>query len=236
MEWFNMRVKSFKSIGSIALSFIFYSCIGEDVIEDFVEAELRIDNPISEIQVDTQHRFQATYFNNIGLPENIAVAWSSSDNNIISIDENGVATAHAEGSAIIIASVNSQIGLIEDQDSIDVTQEEVVANSETDTKQGTIITTSGYRLEGSFEIASNGDDLVLNVASDYVASSSLPGLYVYLTNNPSSINGAFEIGPVEVFNGAHSYSIQDVGINDFSYLLYWCKPFTVKVGGGDILD
>ena len=231
-----MRIEFFKSVAPMALSFIFYGCIGEDVIEDFVEAELRIDNPISEIQVDTQHTFQATYFNNVGLPENIAVAWSSSNEDILSINENGVATAHSEGSAIIIASVNSQNGLIEDQDSIDVKQEEVSTNSETNTKQGAIITTSGYRLEGSFEITSNGDDLVLDVADDYVASSSLPGLYVYLTNNPSSINGAFEIGPVEVFNGAHTYRIQDVGINDFSYLLYWCKPFTVKVGGGDILE
>ena len=69
---------------------------------------------------------------------------------------------------------------------------------------------------------------------DYQASTSLPGLYVYLTNNPATANNAFEIGRVEIFNGAHSYRISGVGLNEYDYLLYWCKPFSVKVGDGEI--
>nr|HQU58856.1 hypothetical protein [Saprospiraceae bacterium] len=74
----------------------------------------------------------------------------------------------------------------------------------------------------------------LEIADNYRASTSLPGLYLYLTNNPATVNNALEVGKVAVFDGAHSYHISGVGINDYDYLLYWCKPFSVKVGDGEM--
>ena len=105
-------------------------------------------------------------------------------------------------------------------------------------KSGTIATTSSYVLSGTFTLSEleNSGDLRLSINDDYVADTALPGLYLYLTNNPSSIANALELGPVTVFNGAHQYTISDTGINDYSHLLYWCKPFTVKVGDGEIED
>ena len=73
-----------------------------------------------------------------------------------------------------------------------------------------------------------------DLVTDLDGATSLPGLYVYLTNNPSTVNNAYEIGRVETFNGAHSYRISGVGLNEYDYLLYWCKPFSVKVGDGEI--
>ena len=46
-----------------------------------------------------------------------------------------------------------------------------------------------------------------------------------------------EIGAVEVFKGAHSYILEgDIPLNQYDYLLYYCKPFNVKVGDGPIGD
>jgi len=60
-------------------------------------------------------------------------------------------------------------------------------------------------------------------------------LYVYLTNNPSTTAGALEIGKVTVFEGTHIYTIEgDIPLNQYNYLLYFCKPFNVKVGDGEI--
>lgn len=103
-------------------------------------------------------------------------------------------------------------------------------------KSGTIATTSSYTLTGNFSLAqmASTNNLLLSLSENYQASTSLPGLYVYLTNNPNSIANARSLGPVSVFNGAHTYTIQNEGINNFSYLLYWCEPFGVKVGGGTI--
>jgi hypothetical protein len=101
-------------------------------------------------------------------------------------------------------------------------------------KSGTIQTTSSYALEGDFKLKKNGDNLILEFYEDYEASTALPGLYVYLSNNRNSIANAFEISAVETFSGAHSYSIENVGINDYKFLVYFCKPFNVKVGDGEI--
>jgi hypothetical protein len=77
--------------------------------------------------------------------------------------------------------------------------------------------------------------LRLSLGDDYKASTSLPGLYIYLGNNPNSIADAYEIGAVTVFQGAHFYDLpESIGLYDNSYILYWCKPFGVKVGEGKI--
>ncbi|PSR10351.1 MAG: hypothetical protein C7M88_02835 [Candidatus Arcticimaribacter sp.] len=102
--------------------------------------------------------------------------------------------------------------------------------------QGTIQTTSSYKLTGSYEYGLNdAGQLVLDIAGDYEASTALPGLYVYLSNNPNSTSGSYEIAEVTVFNGAHSYTLpSSIDISDYKYILYWCKPFNVKVGDSTI--
>jgi hypothetical protein len=102
--------------------------------------------------------------------------------------------------------------------------------------QGTIQTTSSYVLTGSYEYGLNdAGQLVLDIAADYLASKALPGLYVYLTNNPNSPSGGYKIGEVTVFSGAHSYILpSSIDVNDYKYILYWCKPFSVKVGDSTI--
>ena len=101
-------------------------------------------------------------------------------------------------------------------------------------RSGVIQTTSSYRLEGDFEIQQTDSDLLINIADNYRASSALPGLYIYLTNNPTTLSGALEISKVTIFSGAHQYTVPNVNINDYDYLLYYCKPFGVKVGDAKI--
>jgi hypothetical protein len=99
---------------------------------------------------------------------------------------------------------------------------------------GSIRTTSSYLLEGDFTITAPTGNLQIDIAENYRASTALPGLYLYLSNNPNSTAGALEIGRVEVFSGAHGYTVPNVGIDEYAYLLYYCKPFNVKVGDGEI--
>jgi len=94
-------------------------------------------------------------------------------------------------------------------------------------------TTSSYLLEGSFSLEDTGNGLILKLNDDYRASSSLPGLYVYLSNNTTGINNALEIGPVNIFSGATEFNVPgNPGLNDYEYVLFWCKPFGVDVGVG----
>ncbi|MCO6488702.1 MAG: Ig-like domain-containing protein [Phaeodactylibacter sp.] len=222
------------TIALSAILLLFSGCIGDDVVFDTVPEAVRILNPVDSIMVGSTRQFEARFTNNIGEAEERVVFWSSSDAAVLGIDDAGLATALAAGKATVTAEVRLDgKGPVSDAVEVVVSEEEVSGDPAGE-RSGTIRTTSSYLLEGSFTLREDGEDIVLEFGSDYRASTSLPGLYVYLTNNPSTVNNAFEIGRVETFNGAHSYRISGVGLNDYSYLLYWCKPFSVKVGDGEI--
>ena len=103
--------------------------------------------------------------------------------------------------------------------------------------EGQIRTTSSYTLEGNFRYEHNGTQIILSLDDTYRASSSLPGLYLYLTNNPNSPEDGYEVGAVSIFTGEHSYTLPaSIGLMDYKYLLYWCKPFRVKVGDAQLFE
>ena len=178
------------------------------------------------------------YFNYVGKEiENPNVSWSSSDPNVLAITEDGLATGIEHGTATVTAT------LITTEENLTITNtDEVKVSMATLTESiefiGTIVSTSNYELGGSYVLKVHEDEndiLRLSLGDDYVASTSLPGLYVYLGNNPNSVADAFEIGAVTVFQGAHFYNLPStISIYDYSYILYWCKPFDVKVGEGQI--
>lgn len=231
-------MKKITSLVLILFSLTLTSCIGDDFIEDRVDERLSIDNPIDEIQVNDSYQLNVTFFNNVGQPESTTVSWSSSNVAVASISPTGLLTAISEGTTTIRITANLENGsTVSEEKEITVTSGPV-DNNDPVTKSGTIITTSSYTLTGDFSISEimDSQNLYLEIMSNYQASSNLPGLYLYLSNNPNSISGALEVGAVQVFSGAHSYEIPTTGINEYKYLLYWCKPFSVKVGHGEIND
>lgn len=194
--------------------------------------EITITNPVASINVSELHVFNAVYANDLGETEDIDFTWNSDNTSVATINENGVVSGISAGSAVITVTgiVNGEV--IEETTSINIIEiAEVLIE-----KSGVIATTTFYDLEGDFTLSEieNSNDLELSIASNYIADDGLPGLYVYLTNNPNTINNALEIGAVTTFRGAHSYTIRGVDINDYAYVLYFCKPFGVKVGDGRI--
>jgi len=215
------------------LTLLLSSCIGDYFIDDTIDSVLRVNNAIDTLAVGTDYQFQATYFNNVGQEEPTDVIWSSNNSDIISITPNGLVTAHALGEVEISASTTGIDGEVDFM--FRLVAGETTTEASAGVRKGVIMTTTFYDLEGDFELRQNDDGtLTLDIADNYQASSSLPGLYIYLTNNPRSTSGAFEIGEVSVFSGAHSYDISGVELNEYNYLLYFCKPFSVKVGDGKI--
>ena len=207
-------------------------CVGDDFILDNVAEEVRITNPIDSLRIGDTHQFEANYFNQIGLEEMQEIRWSSSDLTIMNVEAGGLATGLEAGEVFVNAYALLNNGdTITDQHLIIVNTE--ATSSQSLARKGSIQTTSSYALTGEFTLTEEDGDLVLTFGEDYRASSALPGLYVYMTNNPNSVNGAFEIGAVTEFSGAHSYRFSGVELNQFNHLLYWCKPFAVKVGDGD---
>lgn len=207
---------------------ILSSCIKDDFIQDFVDSEIRITSAVESLALGESFQFEYTYFNNVGQQESADAIWTSSDESIIEITTDGLAQSQSAGEVELTVTILQEDDTVIMNSLIVTVGEATVVSSATIV--GTIRTTTFYVLEGTFELLPDGEDLQLNINEDYEASASLPGLYIYLSNNRNSIANAQEIGEVDVFSGAHSYTIEKTGINDFNYIVYFCKPFNVKVG------
>ena len=220
-------------IASLIITTMFSACIGDDFINDEVEPSIKISNPISQLQLDSSYQLEYAYFNNIGKKETIDDAiWSSSNEEKISITSEGLISGIEIGFSTI--KIERADPLITTTDEIEIEVTEMPVDTPDIVKGGVIQSTSSYILKGTFEIRQIDDNLKIDFENDYEASTALPGLYVYLSNNPNTISNAYEIGAVEVFAGAHSYIVENININEYGYLLYFCKPFNVKVGDGQI--
>lgn len=258
------------------------SCIGEDIINDYVSPNLRITNPIISIREGVTYRFTAKFFDTAG--DEVAqpqLQWSTQTPTVISVNDTGIITALSPGQAVLILITQSRLGeTIQTEHQFEVTaipidtetsttsdtNVDTITSSDTnlDTTTGTdtsttssdtttstetvivvspqffegqVKSTSSYLLQGNYQYCFENDVLTLNLDDTYRADTALPGLYVYLGNNLNTVYGAYEIGKVTVFEGEHSYSLPaSFGLMDYKYILYWCKPFNVKVGDAQLFD
>ncbi len=229
--------QTFSLIESVFLvaAFSLSGCIGDDLILDEVDPIVRISNPVDTLALGSTYQFTFLYLNQVGQEEEVENAmWNSDNPNTIQISPEGFAQAIAAGSAVISIVVEQKTRpLVRDTNLVMVGDRTVATNQ---ARSGSLRTTSSYVLQGDFLLSEQAGTLTLSFDEDYEASSSLPGLFLYLTNNPNTINNAFEIGAVEVFKGAHFYELTGIGLHDYSHILYYCKPFRVKVGDGNFKD
>lgn len=227
-----------KSFTALLCCLGLYCCIGTDIVDDFVEPRVMLGNPISAMVVGDSYQFEGAYFNNIGVNEPAAFQWTSSNVAVLEVDEQGNGLAKSPGTTSIKFTANdvsdSVMLMVFDPETID-------EDSLRDTQQtpgirtAPLKTVSSYQLEGSATLNENGG-LKLELSDDFATTDALPGLYMYLTNNLSTVNNALEIGAVEKFSGSQVYEIPgDVKINDYSHILFYCKPFRVAVGTGEFM-
>lgn len=201
-----------------------------------VTPTLEISNGIVQITVGTDYTLEINYTDENGDQiQREQLQWESSNSDIISNNQNGNITPLNAGTVSITVSTIISGVLISDTNFINVVNPDTIPTITSFT--GMVATTSSYQLEGGFTLALEEGQLILSLDSDYRASRALPGLYVYLSNNRNTTAQALEIGAVTVFEGAHQYTLpSSVGLMDYQYILYWCKPFNVKVGEAKIYD
>ena len=219
---------------SLAAALVLTACIGTDFIDNSQPRELRLVALPDTAALGDTVALAATYFNEVGIEEALAVEWSSADAAVFRIAGDGQrGIAVAAGTTTVTAEVSAGGETVAESFPVHVGAETVAA---VQAYGGRAATTSSYPLSGDFTLTEEGGDLVLAFGDDYTADTRLPGLYVYLTNNPSTNVGAREIAKVTTFSGAHSYRIPGAAATDYSHVLYFCKPFSVKVGDGAIVE
>lgn len=204
-------------------------CIGSDIIDDAVPPRVVIVSPIDTLEVGKMYSFSAKYLDESGREAPSTIEWLSTNESVVSINENGLATGLMVGSTSIIAK--NEITA----DTVLLVCDENVTSGPTDLRTATLTSVSSYPLDGSVTLKeeSNGD-LYLRFSSDFNTTSALPGLYVYLSNNVNSKADAYEVDAVKQFTGSQEYLLDgSVSIGEFDYVLFYCKPFNVPVGNGE---
>ncbi len=103
----------------ISVAGLLIGCVGTDLINEpvvFVPARVVINPTSSAVEVGKTTNFQATYYDSLGNQvAGVALQWSSSDQNIATIDANGQAAGKQAGQARITArarGVTSTVALL----------------------------------------------------------------------------------------------------------------------------
>ncbi|MEP1094403.1 MAG: Ig-like domain-containing protein [Cyclobacteriaceae bacterium] len=215
------------------LPVLLMGCIGEDIVLDEVDPVVQLVNPIVNLRISDSFQLDYMFLDNVGMPVTpTSITWVSSDESIATVNATGILMGLANGTVTI--SVSATTGDLEGEAEITFTVSDQPTELVISERTGVIRTTSSYVLSGDFLLRMEGDDLMLDISDNYRADTGLPGLFVYLSNNPNTISGAHEIAAVTTFSGEHSYTISNAGLFDYNYVLYYCKPFNVKVGDGTI--
>lgn len=198
-------------------------CIGTDIIDDYIEARISVVIKIEVMIVGDSFHYDAVYFDNIGVERPASFQWMSSNREVLEIDEDGLSLAIAPGIALITFSANEVTSsfsiTIFDPDEADVDSVRMVQEQTQNGERTAILeTVSSYQLDGSATLSlENG--LKLTLSDDFETTNALPGLYLYLTNNTSTINNALEIGAVKEFSGGGW--LQKKGSDYYKLSQYW---------------
>ncbi len=93
---------------------------------------------------------------------------------------------------------------------------------------GPVGTLSGsYGTGGSFTVTTDG----IKFLGDWNGSTA-PGPVIFLSNSRTSISNGVNLGPAQKSKGA--WDIGTTQALDYEYLIIWCDPFSVYIGGGKI--
>ncbi|MBT4099281.1 MAG: hypothetical protein HOM68_11805 [Gemmatimonadetes bacterium] len=149
--------------------------------------------------------------------------WTSSDPEILSIDEDGVAVALSAGSVSVRAATG---GIQSPAVAISILGTELV---------GTFMSRGGYKAEGTAHLGpDNEGQLILTFLDDFIIDHG-PRLEVFLSPvdrvAPESIN----VGILKDVAGSQTYDLpEDAELGDYGWVIVHCVPFNVSFGFAEL--
>ena len=176
------------------------------------------------LTAEDQFQFEAQYSNESGvIDETVVINWSSSDETILTIDANGLATALAPGTVTVEASFEN----VSTSVSLEVEEKPI-------TERTGMLMGDGYDIQGDFVLRIDEQgDLILTI-QNYVPDG--PGPYLYLSNiNEFRRVDGVNLGPAK---SAGNITINvteidpSVQLTTYDFLIVWCDPFGVRLGSG----
>ncbi|OJJ17903.1 hypothetical protein BKI52_29020 [marine bacterium AO1-C] len=148
--------------------------------------------------------------------------WTSSSTSIATVDQNGLVTGVADGVVTITASANNI-----DSQAYELTIGSGGSSQASRTAQ--FAGSNGYRVSGDASLAAAGNGIKLSLGSNF-SSQSGPGLYLYLSNSSSSVSGGVELGKLRKNSGSDEYTVDGVALDQYKFVIVYCKPFGAAFG------
>ena len=151
-------------------------------------------------------------------------SWRSSDSEIVTITDTGLATAIATGNAEVVATTDG----IESLSAF----VEVLGQSRT----GTFVPRPGtsYRVGGTATLAGVDGRLILSFGDDFTSSNG-PGLEVFLSTSNRVDATSLNLGRLEETRGMQTYEVPaSVELNTFDWVIIHCVPFRVTFGFAEL--
>ena len=156
------------------------------------------------------------------------ISWQSSNDLVLSVSSSGVATAKANGTASVMASVEG------------IVSNPVIFSIGNTIRTGMFVKSGGYEASGTCNLRKENDKLILKFENDFKTSFAL-GTYIYLANtstNATTVKSAgLELAQITQ-NGMHSFNITAINsavkIDDYKYVIILCKPATVIFGYAEL--
>ncbi len=184
-------------------------------------AEVRVSGSINLLSVGETMQLTAAVLNATGgtLP-NAVITWESANTTIAEVSATGLVTAKAGGGT----NITARSGNIQSQ------PYSLMVGVGASEPSGTFQGRNGYNVSGGVSFSANASLVDVNLAENF-RSQSGPGLYVYLSNSPSSVAGGVEIGKLRKTSGADTYTDpQGINMDSYNYVIILCKPFNIPFG------
>jgi hypothetical protein len=203
------------------------ACVGEDIAPiSLIDSRVQITEYPEQLKVGESFMLKAEYFDSLGTPVTRNLTWTSSNNQLATVDSSGKLTAIDTGTVVIKVNVGS----VSDSVSIMISKDETIVV--VTMRSGTLMGRSGYKISGNFRVFREGDKVKLEVSNAQIDNSA-PGPFYYLSNQQNSISGALSFGKAS--NGNATYELPaGTTVSTYNYLLVWCDPFNVLLGYGQL--
>ncbi|WP_299459200.1 DM13 domain-containing protein [uncultured Microscilla sp.] len=184
-------------------------------------AMVNVTAPANNVAVGNTLQLTATAQNING--ENLIVAnytWSSNNPSIATVDASGVVTGVTNGSVMITATTNGV-----NSQNFELT---IGTGSELN---GEFSGLGNYNVSGRVTLKTTANNALEIVLASNFSSSAGPGLHVYLSN---STTGGLEVAPLRKTSGSDTYQVSGVALDQYKYVLVYCKPFSVTFGAAEL--
>jgi Electron transfer DM13 len=113
---------------------------------------------------------------------------------------------------------------------------EVVADGSVLLKQGTLSDgDANHKSSGTVEVYQANGSKTLQFKN--FNGSTKPDVRVYLSDSPSNVDNATELGAVKATNGSFNYTFEDnIDLASRKYVVLWCKQFSVLFGKAELIN